>query len=155
MIWEPAFLFANAWALVMWGVLIVFPRTAFGQAAIFYGGIGLLCFGYVLLLGLLLGGAVDPLPSGADEPVAFTSIAGVRALFASDGGVTIGWIHYLALDLFAGLWIAKDADAKGFSRIVQSPVLLLTFMAGPAGVLLWFVIRERRARSSAAPRKVN
>ena len=67
----------------------------------------------------------------------------------SDGGVTVGWIHYLALDLFAGLWIAKDADQKGFSRLIQAPVLLLTFVAGPAGLLLWLVIRESRARKGA------
>ena len=71
----------------------------------------------------------------------------------SDGGVTVGWIHYLALDLFAGLWIAKDADQKEFSRLVQAPVLLLTFVAGPAGLLLWLAVREGRARRAARRRQ--
>lgn len=153
--WDILFNLANGWAALMWAVLILLPRKPFSQAAIFYAGIGLLCLVYALLMGLVLGAVVDPVPRGAGEPASFTSIAGVRALFGSDGGVTIGWVHYLALDLFAGLWIAKDADAKGFSRIVQAPVLLLTFFAGPAGLLIWFIMRERRARAASGPRKVN
>ena len=85
---------------------------------------------------------------GSSGSAGFSTIEGVRAIFASDGGVTIGWIHYLAFDLFAGLWIARDADAKNFSRLVQAPILVATFMAGPVGLFLWLVIREKRARSA-------
>lgn len=147
--WDSLFGLANLWALVCWTALILAPRGAFVQSAIFYAGIGLLCLAYSVLLGLVLGGAVSPHPAGGAAETGFTSIEGVRAIFMSDGGVTIGWIHYLALDLFAGLWIAKDADQKGFSRFVQAPVLLLTFVAGPAGLLLWLFIREGRARKGA------
>ena len=73
----------------------------------------------------------------------------MRAIFASDGGLTIGWVHYLAFDLFVGIWVAKDADAKRFSRIWQAPFLLVIFMAGPFGLLLWLIIREQSARSAA------
>ncbi|MDE1466331.1 ABA4-like family protein [Aurantiacibacter sp. D1-12] len=156
MSWDTIFSIANGWALLMWIVLIALPRTQLVQTFVFYAGVGLLCFAYVLTMGLVLGDFVDPAPVGeGGGGGTFTSIAGVRALFASDGGIVIGWIHYLAFDLFAGIWIAKDADHKHFSRLVQAPVLLLTFMAGPAGLLLWFLIRERRARASAGPRRVN
>jgi hypothetical protein len=77
------------------------------------------------------------------------SVAGIRKLFASDGGVVLGWTHYLAFDLFIGQWIAKDADHKGFSRFAQVPILLMTLLAGPIGLLIWIVIRERRARAAA------
>jgi hypothetical protein len=68
----------------------------------------------------------------------------------SDGGIVLGWTHYLAFDLFIGQWIARDADNKGFNRLVQLPFLFLTLMAGPIGLLLWLVVRERRARAQAA-----
>ena len=64
----------------------------------------------------------------------------------SDGGIVIGWTHYLAFDLFVGQWIAKDADNKGFARWVQVPVLFATLMAGPIGLVVWLIVRERRAR---------
>ncbi|MGB3165849.1 MAG: ABA4-like family protein [Alteraurantiacibacter sp.] len=155
MSWDTLFGIANGWAALMWLVLIALPRTPFAMSAVFYAGVGLLCTAYALLMALLLGGAVDPGSTGEGAQASFFSIAGVRALFGSDGGVTIGWIHYLALDLFAGVWIAKDADAKRFSRLVQAPVLLLTFFAGPAGLLVWLLIREKRARAAAGPRRVN
>lgn len=154
--WDTLFAIANGWALLIWLVLILLPRTSVSQAFVFYAGVGLLCMAYAVLMGLLLTGSVDPGNVVGDGAAAsFMSIEGVRGLFASDAGITIGWIHYLAFDLFAGLWIAKDADHKGFSRLVQAPVLLLTFMAGPAGLFLWFLIREKRARASAGPRRVN
>ena len=77
-----------------------------------------------------------------------SSIGGVRAFFASDGGVVIGWTHYLAFDLFTGLWIARDADNKGFSRVVQAPFLLVTLLVGPIGLFAWLMMRERRARAT-------
>ena len=59
----------------------------------------------------------------------------------SDGGIVIGWTHYLAFDLFVGLWIARDADDKGVGRLVQLPFLFLTLMAGPIGLLSWLGFR--------------
>ena len=64
----------------------------------------------------------------------------------SEGGIVIGWTHYLAFDLFVGLWIARDADDKGFSRLVQLPFLLVTLLAGPIGLGSWLLVRETRAR---------
>ena len=74
------------------------------------------------------------------------NIEGLRNLFLSDGGVVLGWTHYLAFDLFVGQWVARDADHKGFSRLVQTPILLLVLFAGPVGLLAWMLVREPRAR---------
>lgn len=142
--WAMMFQTANLWALVAWAVLILAPRSSLVLSAVFYLGAGGLCLAYALGLALVLGGAGDAGPA-----VDFTSMAGVRAIFASDAGVAIGWTHYLALDLFTGLWIARDADAKAFPRLWQAPVLVLTFLAGPAGLLLWFACREPAARRAA------
>ena len=143
--WTTAFVAANLLALVMWAALILLPRWPALLAAVLYLGIGLLCLAYALGLVGILTGALDPVGGGGGAD--FSTIEGVRSIFASDGGVTIGWIHYLAFDLFVGLWIARDADAKGFSRLLQAPILLATFLAGPLGLLVWLAIRERRARA--------
>ena len=144
--WDTVFALANGLALVMWIGLIALPRWPALLAAVLYLGIGMLCLAYTVgLVGILTGG-FDPGP-GPGGSADFTSIEGVRAIFATDGGTTIGWIHYLAFDLFVGLWIARDADGKGFSRFAQAPILLATFLAGPLGLLIWLAIRERRARA--------
>ena len=59
-----------------------------------------------------------------------SGVVGLRALLASDGGIVVGWTHYLALDLFAGCWIADDANRRGVGRLARAPVLLATFLAG-------------------------
>ena len=121
------------------------------MALILYGGVMMLCLAYVAMLVALLTRMVDPLPVTGLESQGFSySLQGIRQLFQSDGGIVLGWTHYLALDLFAGLWIARDADAKEFRRWVQVPILLATFLAGPLGLFVWLVMREKRARRSVA-----
>lgn len=142
--WQAVFGAVNIIALIGWIFLILLPHKPLPLTAVLYLGVGLLCAVYTAGLVALLSGIAAPGPGGLQAD--FTSIEGIRAIFASDGGVTVGWTHYLAFDLFTGLWIVKDADAKGFSRLVQAPVLLATLFAGPLGLLVWLAIRERRAR---------
>jgi hypothetical protein len=140
--WNAVFSGANFVALVAWAALILAPRWPALLSGLLYLVIGGLCALYAVLLVSVLAGLI-PAGGGAD----FTTIAGVRSIFGSDIGVVIGWVHYLTFDLFVGLWIARDADAKFFPRWVQAPILLVTFMAGPLGLLIWLVIREPRARA--------
>lgn len=141
--WSAWFSMVNLLALIAWAGLILLPRWPALLAGVLYLGVGLLCLIYATgLIGLLTGLIPNPQGGGAD----FTTIEGVRSIFASDAGVTIGWTHYLAFDLFVGLWIARDGDAKNISRLIQAPILLATFMAGPLGLGLWLLIREPAAR---------
>jgi hypothetical protein len=141
--WGLVFNAVNIIAAVGWAALILLPRWPALLSAVLYLGVGLLCLIYATgLIGVLTGVIPNPDGGGAD----FTTIAGVRAIFASDAGVVIGWTHYLAFDLFVGLWIVRDADAKGLSRWVQAPILLATFIAGPLGLLVWLLVREPAAR---------
>ena len=141
--WGLVFNVVNLVALAAWTALILLPRWPALLSGILYMGVGLLCLIYAATLLAVLTGLIPAGEGGAD----FTTIEGVRSIFASDVGVTIGWTHYLAFDLFVGLWIARDADAKSFSRLVQAPVLIATFLAGPVGLFVWLLVRERRARS--------
>lgn len=144
--WDTLFLLANYWAIAGWIALAFLPRGPKILALILYLGVFLLCLAYtVLIVGFLTGGIDPGGPGGGD----LTTLAGVMKLFDAPGGATMGWIHYLAFDLFTGMWIARDADQKGFSRIVQFPFLFLTLMVGPVGLFAWLIVRERRARVQA------
>jgi hypothetical protein len=79
----------------------------------------------------------------------FSSLAGVRQLFSGDWTLLAGWVHYLAFDLFVGAWIAAEAERAGLSRLWLVAVLPLTFLFGPAGFLLFFVIRSTVAGRTA------
>lgn len=146
MSWDSLFLLANYWAFAAWIALAFLPRDPKVLALILYAGVFMLCLAYAVMIGGFLTGAIDPGgPGGGD----FTTLAGVMKLFDSPGGATLGWVHYLAFDLFTGVWIARDADQKGFSRIAQFPFLLLTLLVGPVGLLAWLIVRDRRARKQA------
>lgn len=146
--WGTVFSLANGLALIAWIALIVLPRWPALLSALLYLGVGLLCMVYTVALGGVLSGVFPAGEGGSGAN--FTTIEGVRDIFASDGGVTIGWTHYLAFDLFAGLWIARDADSKAISRFIQAPILLATFMAGPVGLFIWLILREPAARRHAS-----
>lgn len=146
MSWDNLFLLANYWAFAGWIALAFLPRNPKILAFVLYAGVALLCLGYTVMIVGFLTGSIDPGGTGGGS---FTSLAGVMKLFDTPGGATLGWTHYLAFDLFIGMWIARDADQKGFSRIVQVPFLFLTLMVGPVGLLAWLIVRERRARAQA------
>lgn len=145
--WGIVFSTVNMIALVAWIALIVAPRWPALLSALLFLVVGGLCALYVTLFAGAIGNLLPPGEVVGDGGLDFSTIAGVRGLFASDLGVVIGWTHYLAFDLFVGVWIARDADAKFFSRWIQAPVLLATFMAGPLGLIVWLLIREPRARA--------
>ena len=140
MSWQGLFFFAHVVALAGWAMLFLAPRGPRVAAYVLYFCVGLLSLMYTAMFASQFSSIV------AGD---FLSIEGIRSLFSSDAGIVIGWTHYLAFDLFIGQWIAKDADHTGFSRVAQTPILLLTLLAGPIGLLAWLLIRERRARAAA------
>jgi Domain of unknown function (DUF4281) len=144
--WDSVFNAVNLLAMIAWVALIVLPRWPALLSGVLYLGIGLLCLIYAGGLIGLLSGLLDPGGGSGGGSADFSTIVGVRSIFATDAGVTIGWTHYLAFDLFVGLWIARDGDAKGVSRFVQAPILLATFIAGPLGLGVWLLLREPAAR---------
>ncbi|MEQ1498350.1 MAG: ABA4-like family protein [Novosphingobium sp.] len=147
--WSALFSFVNIVAIAAWLVLAAAPRTPLVYSVILYLGVALLCLVYTVFFALVTTGQLDPAASpGAGQP-GFGSLAEVQAIFQSQGGALIGWTHYLAFDLFVGLWISRDADAKGFGRLIQLPFLFATFMAGPIGLFAWLIVRERAARRTA------
>lgn len=71
----------------------------------------------------------------------FGSLADVSKLFRSEYLLLAGWIHYLAFDLFIGSWEVRDAERNGVPHLAVVPCLVLTFLLGPAGLLLYLLIR--------------
>ena len=143
---EPSqiFAFASSLALVAWVALIVGLFVAAIRERVWQAT--------ALVIPALLGVAYAGLIAsgfGEAEGGGYGSIAEVRALFASDAGLTAGWLHYLAFDLFVGTWIAREALTAGLPRLLIVPCLLLTFMFGPVGLLLFYGLRFALGRRAA------
>ena len=133
---------ANAWALLAWVVLALSPKRERVVPYVFFAGTVLLACLYAGLIIPLMAGCISDGGPAARPPADFTTLKGVMALFDSPGGATIGWIHYLAFDLFVGTWIARNADEHKIARWLQVPILIFTLMAGPIGLLLYLLLRQ-------------
>ena len=69
------------------------------------------------------------------------SLDGIAALLGTPAGATVGWMHFLAFDLFVGRWAYLDSRAHGFTAWLVSPILFVVLMFGPMGLLLYLAAR--------------
>lgn len=134
-----SFSLANAVALLGWLLLLagLWAEGGWRRRLLRLGGRVvplLLAAGYAAAMALYWGTA----PGGG-----FGSLAQVAALFSAPGLLLAGWVHFLAFDLFVGRWIVDDTLTRGMSRVTALPCLVLTFLAGPVGLLLHFGLRSR------------
>jgi hypothetical protein len=133
-----AFRLATWLSLLGWIVLLGFPLwPAQGRIVVLGISVGLLC---VLYCYLIVAGRRHDEP-GLKVGGHFFSLGGVISLFKSPRMVLTGWVHFLAFDLMVGLYIAMDAARHGMSHWLLIPVLLLTLMFGPAGLLAYLLLR--------------
>jgi hypothetical protein len=75
--------------------------------------------------------------------VAGPTLDGVRDLLAVPVGTAAAWAHFIAFDLFVGRWMYLDSRDRGAHPLVMAPVLVLTILFGPLGLLVYLAIRAR------------
>ena len=134
---EQLFSILNLIAVVSWLLLVFLPRLRWTATVLPVAVPSLLSVIYVVLLAATL-----PQTEGG-----FSSLAAVRLLFDNPWALLAGWTHYLAFDLFIGGWEVRDAQRRGVPHRFIVPALLLTFLLGPAGLLLYLITRFGVARS--------
>ena len=135
----PDFLFtlANPVALLGWALLLLAPRWRGTRAVVLSGALPLLLA--AAYAGLIAAHYLGPHGSEGG----FQSLDDVAALFRDRWALLAGWVHYLCFDLFTGAWEARDAQRRGVPHLLLVPCLLLTFLFGPVGLLLYFGVRSR------------
>ena len=119
-------------AMLGWLLLIFVPRWKWTTRFITASLIPLaLAFVYLFLVATHFG----------QSEGGFGSLAEVGVLFRNPHNLLAGWIHYLAFDLFIGSWEVRDAERLGIHHLLVVPCLVLTFLLGPIGLLLYFLLR--------------
>ncbi len=134
MLHDPDVLFSMSGLLVMIGWLLLIASPKRWKWLLWGVGIGIPCVLSVLYGGLMMVNFATVDGGG------YGSLGQVRALMQNDAVLLAGWVHYLAFDLAIGAFIAQKADAAGISRVIQIPILLLTFQFGPVGFLLFVLV---------------
>ena len=129
---ESLFSHAGNLALIGWLLLVLLPRWQY-SARLISGLIIPVLMGF--LYGWLIVNHIGSTEGG------FGSLAEVSALFSNDFLLLAGWVHYLAFDLFIGSWEVRDSERHGIHHLLVVPCLLLTFLLGPIGLVLYLAIR--------------
>ena len=132
---ETLFSHAGLIAMIGWLILIIGPRR-WPSLSVFAA--------YVFPAVLSLGYAILMLRHFGSAEGGYNTLDDVRLLLSNDHILLAGWVHYLAFDLFIGAWISRRADDARISRLVQAPLLALTFIFGPLGFLLFLMVRKVR-----------
>ncbi len=71
----------------------------------------------------------------------YSGLDGLYSMFANEVLLLIFWLHFLAISLFAGAWIIRDARRYLIPKIITIPSLILTYFSGPVGLVIYWLIR--------------
>lgn len=150
---ESVFLAANLFVLPFWALMIFLPEWRLTRRVM--GTPFLIAVLPALYVALVLPRLGDLLPVLLSQP----DLKAVAGRLGTPEGALIGWIHFLAFDLFVGRYIYLDNREHRISAFVIGPVLALTCLFGPAGLLAYLLIRasvrvrreRREKRRETAP----
>ena len=126
---EVMFWFSSVWILPFWVLMWFLPEHQLTRR--FVGDLRY-CF-----LPLLVPYIIVVIPQvstillalGSDMPTPQVVIA----LFADEDVIILGWLHYLAFDMFLGRFIWLRMVAMKRPMYVSTPVLILCMMMAPLG----------------------
>ena len=132
------YLWTNLGILPFWVMLLTIPNSKITQ--IFVNSIILplilsACYLYIIYQAVLL-----------DEPLfdifkLYLSLDDLYTIFATECFLIIFWIHFIALNVFLGSWMARDGVKYTMSRSLVFFPLLLVYFVGPVGLVVYWFIR--------------
>ena len=70
----------------------------------------------------------------------YLGLDGLTEVYSNESFQLIFWLHFLAISLFIGAWIARDSERHIVPKALSAPCILITYFTGPFGlVIYWFV----------------
>ena len=61
--------------------------------------------------------------------------------FSNNSFLILFWVHFLTINLFCGAWIVNDYPKFGISKILMFVPLVITYLIGPLGIFVYWIIR--------------
>ena len=71
-------------------------------------------------------------------------------MFSEREVILVGWLHFLAFDLFVGRWTWQRLMATEQPIYISFPVLLFSMMVAPLGALMGLIVTQNHAEDTAA-----
>ena len=135
--YENIYLLANWGIIPFWLLLIIIPNHTltnfFTQSVIPFL---LIALGYIYLsYKIYLEGNIF------NSFELYNGIDGLYSMFANEALLLIFWLHFLAISLFIGAWIARDSEKYAIPKFFLIISLILTYFTGPVGFILYWLVR--------------
>ena len=135
---ENIYLWTNFGVLPFWLMLIFIPNSKLTQF-----------FVNSIILPLLLGGAACYIIYKSillevpflDFFDLYLGLDSLYTIFSTESFLLIFWLHFVALNIFLGSWVARDGVKYNISRGVMLIFLVLIYFTGPVGLVLYWFIR--------------
>ena len=141
---EILYFWVNLGVLPFWLILIFFPSSNLSRFFVTsILPIFLLSGAYIFVLYKSFIGSYDFLSNFE----LYLSISNLSNLFSNDIFLMLFWIHFISINLFVGGWIVKDSQKFYINKILVSFPLIITYLIGPLGLFIYWLIRIFYAKS--------
>ena len=135
---ENLYLWINFGIIPFWLMLIFIPNSRITQ--IFINSIILplilaSAYCYIIYQAILL----DEMTF--DIFKLYFNLDNLYTVFATENFLLVFWLHFVALNLFLGLWVARDGVKYNIPVRFTSVALIIIFFTGPVGLVLYWIIR--------------
>ena len=141
---EMLYYWVNLGVLPFWLILIFFPQSHISKifvTSVF--PIFVLSSAYIFILYKSYLNSYDFLANFK----LYVGLDSVSDLFSNKSFLITFWIHFIAINLFIGGWIVKDSQKFQINKILLFFPLLTTYLIGPLGLFLYWLIRIFHAKS--------
>ena len=141
---EALYMWINLGVLPFWFILIFFPQShicRYFVTSIF--PVLVLSAAYIFMLYKSYLGSYDFFGNFS----LYFGIDDISNLFSEKTFLIMFWIHFISINLFTGGWIVKDSQKYSINKILLIFPLLITYLIGPIGLLVYWLIRIFYAKS--------
>ena len=135
---ETLYMWINLGVIPFWFILILFPQSHLSR--IFVTSI----FPFFILSSVYIFILYKSYLSGYEFDGNFSLYLGLNELsrlFEDHLYIMVFWTHFIAINLFIGGWIVKDSQKFYINKVLLAIPLILTYLTGPIGLFLYWVIR--------------
>jgi len=135
---ENIYLFTGLGVLPFWFMMIFIPRSS--VTLIFVNSIMLplilaASYGYLLYQAVLL---EEPF---LDIIKLYMSLDNLYTVFSTEIFLLLFWLHFLALNLFLGSWVAREGVRYDMPKFLIAFPIIMIYFTGPIGLVFYWFIR--------------
>lgn len=135
---DVVYLWLNFGVLPLWLALIFFPNSRMVKifiTSIFMPIVFSVTYAYITYIFIIQSDSIFEISNF------YFGIDNLYSLLSDETFLLIFWIHFISLNLFLGSWTSRDATKYGVSKVFTGFCLILIYLTGPLGLVLYWLIR--------------